>query len=159
MSLAEWELAFRMAGYAAAPCIAAVGAVIAYQQYKVNHRKLKLDQYDRRMKIYAELKTFLSINMRDGRATAQQMLEFRSKVAEADFLFGPEVMKYLDEVYKHGIDLATWSDMYRDYTQTPHPPEYDHNKVVKKKAEEFRWLADQYEPALRLFRPYLDITK
>lgn len=159
MDLAGLEQVFRIASYAAAPCIAAGAAAIAYQQYKVNHRKLKLDQYDRRMKIYSELKTLLSIIVSQGKATTRELVEFRGKVAEADFLFGSEVMAYLDEVYKHAIDLGMWSDMYRDYTQAPNPPGYDHQKVVASKHKEFLWIADQYGPALEKFRPYLDINR
>jgi len=159
MTVADWEQVLRMASYAAAPCIAVVGAVIAYQQYGVNHRKLKLDQYDRRMKIYAELKTLLSIIVRHGRASDKELFEFRAKVAEADFLFRPEVMEYLDEFYKHAIELSMWSDQYRDYTQTSQPPDYDHKKIVDSKHREFRWICDQYGPALEKFRPYLDITR
>ena len=33
-----------------------------------------------------------------GKATDQEVIQFRVSVLEADFLFGPEIMKYLDEV-------------------------------------------------------------
>lgn len=148
----------RIASYAATPFIAGAAAFIAYQQYRVNEVKLKLDQYERRLKIYAELKNLLRIVMRDANVKDSDAITFRNNVAEADFLFGPEISKYLDEVYSHVIDLGTWSSMYRDYTQD-RPADYDHQKVVQGKHVALKWLTKQYEPALEKFKPYLSLTR
>jgi hypothetical protein len=158
MDLSQTEQFFRIASYAATPFIAAAAAFIAYQQYRVNELKLKLDQYDRRLKIYTEVRNLLRIVMRDANVKDFDAVAFRSSVAEADFLFGPEITKYLDEVYSHVVDLGMWSSMYRDSTQEQ-PPDYDHQKVVKSKHEALRWLTSQYEPALAKFKPYLTLMR
>jgi hypothetical protein len=124
----------------------------------VNEFKLKVDQYDRRLKIYTELKNLLRMVMRDGTVKDFDAVAFRNNVAEADFLFGPEITSYLDDVYSHVIDLGMWSSMYRDYTQDK-PPDYDHQKVVASKHAALRWLASQSEPALEKFKPYLLLAR
>jgi endonuclease V-like protein UPF0215 family len=49
------------------PVIAIVATYIAWQQWKTNALKLHLDRYDRRLKIYQEVKKILSIIIRDAK--------------------------------------------------------------------------------------------
>jgi phosphoglycolate phosphatase-like HAD superfamily hydrolase len=146
-----------MASYLATPFIAAAGAAIAWQQYQINRHKLRMDQYERRLKIYEEVKKLLAIVTREGSIEVGPLVQFKGAVAEADFLFPPEVKSYLDELYKHAVDLGMWASQYRDYTQ-PTLEGYDHQKVVANKHAELRWITGQYEPALNLFRKYLTIS-
>jgi len=74
------------------PLIAIITAYIAYQQWKTNQLKLHLDRYDRRLKVYEEVRKILSIIVRDAKANFVDLLEFRRAVSEADFLFGPEFL-------------------------------------------------------------------
>ena len=79
-------------------------------------------------------------------------------MSEADFLFGPEVTAYIDEIYKRGLKLWRWTQEYRDYTQEK-PEGYDHQKVVDEMHKELEWLTEQFEPAKQKFKKYLDISK
>ena len=65
-------------------------------------------------------------------------------------------MKYIDEIYKRGVDLEMWWNEYRDATQE-HPPGYDHNAVVQGKLKELTWLVEQFDVAREKFRKYLHI--
>jgi hypothetical protein len=65
-------------------------------------------------------------------------------------------MKYIEEVYVHGVALWRWKSEYRDYTQQQ-PPSYHHVKVVEEMHKELRWLADQFGPAKEKFSKYLVI--
>jgi hypothetical protein len=107
MSLELAEQLLRMLSYLATPFVAAGAAAIAYQQYKVNHNKLRLDGYERRLRIYQELRKLQRIITSNGTATDRQLVEFRMSVDEADFLFRPEVMAYL-ESFPQGV-VATVS--------------------------------------------------
>ena len=140
------------------PLIAIVTAYIAWQQWKTNQQKLVLDRYDRRLKVYEEVRRILSIITRDAKVSVEELLRFRTSVSEADFLFGPEILEYIDAIYKHGVALSRWTDEYRDYTQAK-PEGYDHQKVVASMHAELEWLTEQFEPAKQLFRKYLDISK
>ena len=96
--------------------------------------------------------------MRDAKVSAEDLLKFRTSVSEADFLFGPEVPEYIDEIYKHGVQLCRWVEEYRDYTQ-PTQEGCDHKKVVDNKYKELEWLSNQFEPAKDKFKKYLDISR
>lgn len=139
------------------PLIAIVATYIAWQQWKTNQRKLVMDRYDRRLRIYEEVRKILSIVMRDAKASTEDLLKFRTSVSEADFLFAPEIIAYIDEIYQHGLKLWRWNQEYRDYTQEK-PVGYDHAKVVDEMHNELTWLTEQFEPARQKFRKYLDIS-
>ncbi|HEV8327196.1 MAG TPA: hypothetical protein VGQ08_06900 [Nitrospiraceae bacterium] len=138
------------------PVIAAIATYIAWQQWRTNQQKLNLDRYDRRLRVYEEVRKILSIITRDAKASTEDLLKFRTSESEADFLFGPEVMEYIDQIYKRGLSLWRWNQEYRDYTQAK-PPGYDHAKVVDEMHKELEWLTTQFEPAKQLFRKYLKV--
>ena len=140
-----------------APVIAIIATYIAWQQWRINQRKLVMDRYDRRLRVYEEVKKILSIAMREADVNAEDLLRFRASVSEADFLFGPEIPSYLDEIYQRGLVLRRRNQEYRDYTQEQ-PEGYDHKKVVEEKYQALKWLADQFEQAKEKFRKYLDIS-
>ena len=140
------------------PLIAIVATYIAWQQWKTNQQKLNLERYDRRLHVYEEVIKILSIILRDVNASMEDLLKFRTSVSEADFLFGPEIPAYIDEIYKRGLNLWRWNQEYRDYTQEK-PDGDDHKKVVDEMHKELTWLVDQFEPAKEKFKKYLDISK
>jgi hypothetical protein len=147
----------KLSGALLTPLIAVVAAYIAWQQWKTNRQKLVMDRYDRRLRIYEEVRKILSIILRDAKASTDDLLKFRTSVSEADFLFGPEIMAYIDEIYKHGLSLWRWNQEYRDYTQEKRGG-YDHAKVVDEMHKELTWLTEQFEPAKEKFKKYLDIS-
>jgi len=137
--------------------IAAIAVYIAYQQWRTNRRKLDLDLYDRRLRIYQATVKYISAVLSNLHPTLEVILKFRRSTAEVDFLFGQDIKKYLDELFEHGLALRKWADQYRDYTQ-PQPPCYDHAKVVEGKHEESLWFAGQHDKALQRFKGYLNLT-
>lgn len=140
------------------PIIAIVATYIAWQQWKTNQQKLILDRYDRRLKVYEEVRKILSIIFRDAKASYEDLLKFRTSVSEADFLFGSYITEYIDEIYKRGVQLQYWSGEYRDYSQEK-PEGYDHKKICDGIHSELTWLTSQFEPAKLKFKKYLDISK
>ena len=139
------------------PLIAIVATYVAWQQWQTNRQKLILDRYDRRLRVYEEVRKILGIILRDAKASYEDLMKFRTAVSEADFLFGPEIPEYIDEIYKRGVKLQYWSGEYRDYAQEK-PEGYDHRKVVDGMHSELTWLTEQFEPAKLKFKKYLDVS-
>jgi hypothetical protein len=139
------------------PLVAIVATYIAWQQWKTNRLKLKLDRYDRRFKVYEEIQKILSIIRRDGKASYDDLLNFRTSVAQADFLFEPEIADLIAEIYRHGVKLMYWTEQYRDYTQD-RPPGYDNQKITDGMKAELNWLDSQFEPVKEKFQRYLRIS-
>jgi hypothetical protein len=140
------------------PVIAIVVAYVAWQQWKLNKRKFEFDQYERRLRVYEEVRSILTLVLRDFKPDFIDLQKFRAATAEADFLFEPEIPAYLDEIVKRGWLLRSAHSDYRDMF-TPAPPEYDHQKVVNEITEQQKWFVEQPEQAKLKFKPYLDVTR
>lgn len=139
------------------PVIAIVATYIAWQQWKTNQNKLKLDRYDRRLQIYKEVVRYVLVGIQNADYDDNELLTFRSKVTEADFLFGKEILQYIDELHQRSVNLSHWNKKYRHSSQTK-PEGYDHDKVVDEGHKELVWISSQLEPARRIFKKYLDIN-
>ena len=137
--------------------VAAIAAWIAWGQWQTNRHKLAFEMYDRRLKVYEEAKAFLGAVGREGTPNLSDLIDFRRKTAEADFLFAADIPKYLDDLFRHGSQLRTWSDQYRDHTQ-PIPANYDHEAVANGMHRELSWLMEQFDPLKEKFQKYLHVV-
>jgi len=106
--------------------------------------------------MYEEVRQILSIILRDAKASYEDLMKFYRAVSEADFLFGPEISAYIEEIYQRGVQLQFWSGEYRDSTQQK-PEGYDHKKICDGMHSERMWLTHQFKPAKEKFRKYLTI--
>jgi hypothetical protein len=140
------------------PVIAGTTTYIAYQQWKTNERRAVLDRYERRLRIYQRVVEMLRLVCANFNPEIHDLLKFAADTAEADFIFGREIPEYLDEVYKHGVNLNTAKFEYRDFTH-PVREGYDHQKVVNAMAEEKKWFLGQFSVAKEKFQRYLDISR
>lgn len=142
------------------PLIAAGVAYIAYQQWQVNVRKLRLDLFDRRWVIYQAVIAFIVAVCRDYKVKATEIGSFRQATITADFLFGPEILAYIDELCDRSIKLAALHEKYRSISDPPPPPEYDHKAIVDAMAEGEHWFMAQIEQRTLnpRFKKYLDLN-
>jgi hypothetical protein len=140
------------------PVIGLTTLYIAWQQWQGNKLKLVLDRYDRRMRVYQNVVSMVSVSTGGSKPEVAALVNFRAATAEADFLFGSEIPKYLDELFNRGMLLRKAHGEYRDITQ-PHKPGYDHEKVVREMDEQQVWFDKQHEVAKQKFKKYLDISR
>jgi hypothetical protein len=140
------------------PVIAGIAVYIAWQQWKVNERKLALDQYERRLRIYERVVTFLRLVLRDFKPEINDLQAFSIDTAESDFLFESEISQYISEIYHGAWRLWSATSEYRDFTQRP-SPDYDHNKVVKEITTQQEWFTKQFGVAKEKFKKYLYISR
>ena len=141
------------------PVIASIAVYIAWQQWKVNERKLEFDQYERRLRVYQDVVAILTYVIRDFKLEIIDLQKFRFTTAEADFLFEPEISAYIDEIFKRGLLLWQANSEYRDLLQPPPPPGYDHQKVVNQMHAQKVWFTEQYEAAKQKFKKYLYVSR
>lgn len=138
------------------PMIGVIAVYIAWQQWKTSHQKLMLDLYDRRLRVYEEVVKVLSIVVRDADITYEKLAVFRAAVAEADFIFGPEIVSFIDEIYSHGCRLHGANEAYSENLKVNRPG-YDHKQTVADKHTELEWLVTQIETVKERFGAYLAI--
>jgi len=142
------------------PLIAIIAIYIAWQQWKINKQKLDLERYERRLHVYKEVIGFLSLMPNSKNVSIYELPKFRAAVAEADFLFGPEIPKYIDEICSHWRELWVFQQEYRDITQEI-PEGYNHQEKVEGIKSHSTWLANQIvsDFAKEKFKKYLYIGK
>jgi uncharacterized protein YktA (UPF0223 family) len=140
------------------PVIALVATYIAWQQWETNKQKLNLDRYERRLKVYQEVKQILWRVLSSRYASASELMAFNTAVSEADFLFDSDISNYVNEIYRRGLNLLSWSDQYKDYSEVI-PEGYDHKKVVTEMHKELEWFAAQHQAAKVLFGRYLKFVR
>src|SRR5690242_8582931 len=88
------------------PLIALIAVYIAYQQYKVNQRKLNLDLYEKRFRIYKVLKELLGRMMTQGKIEMKDLADIDYDIKDSIFLFEDDISKYIEEVKKKSIRLT-----------------------------------------------------
>lgn len=142
-----------------APTTAGIVTYIAYQQHKVNKQKLGFELYDRRLRVYEQVKDFIWIVLHKADVTDEQLSVFRNNTIEADFLFGKdgkEITDYINELFKRGIYLRHFNKQFRrEYDEKP--PDYDHTEVCDNTHKEIMWFTAQLDPAKEKFAKYLRI--
>jgi hypothetical protein len=141
------------------PLIAIIATYIAWQQWKGNQLKLKMDRYDRRLRVYQEVVKMLKECANGELREFRVIIDFGASTAEADFLFGPEIREYLDEISSRAAKLRSANVQYRDHTQ-PVPAGYDHEKIVNEMSVQTNWFVEQLVGfiAKDKFGQYLNIS-
>ena len=135
------------------PAIAVVTLFIAWQQWKTNKRKIELDRYERRLHIYQEIQRFISRIPNSRNVSIDELSNFRAAVSEADFIFGPEIPKYINEICLHWRELWRFNQEYRDNTQET-PEGYNHQTISEGIKNHSIWLIKQLDISKEKFKKY-----
>src|SRR6266581_2715810 len=109
----SWQTVVSVFSALLTPVIAIIATYIAWQQWKGNELKLRLERYEKRLRIYQEVIKMLSLIMRDADAKLEDLMTFRANTAEADFLFGPEIPEYIVEIFSRGLKLRRANIRYQ----------------------------------------------
>lgn len=127
------------------------GAVlyVTWQQGRTNDLRLKLELYDRRIQVYEAVKSFLSI-FPIQEIKQEHIKDLYINGSQADFLFGAEIGKYINELYKRGLHLIILNK--RVETQTASENDY------KKIEDELNWFSKQFDAARDKFQKYLNLS-
>lgn len=145
----------------AAQWVSAVGQIIigcgvvliAWRQHKTARDKLRFEQYERRLAVWIALKELFNEILAEGNVKLESIFSFRRKTHEASFLFGTEILKYLDTVSKKAV--AFRSNHIRLETKSP-PDGKTYRDLCNIDSDFLKWFIDQNDSAAhRLFVKYL----
>ena len=137
--------------------IAVVAVWIAKQQWKTNAGRVKLDLFDRRFRVFGQVREILSVVLRDGDVNLDNLQRFRSETVEAEFLFGSEIAAYISEIYKHGLSLWSGNEQLRGAREGASG--IDPQEEAEKIQVEVKWLTNQLATFTHRFKRYLDFSK
>ena len=80
------------------PAVAIVGSVIALGQLALARRRMQLDVYDRRYKIFESARRLIAEIVREGRAENEWIFAYHRDSGDAIFLFKSDVANYVTEL-------------------------------------------------------------
>jgi hypothetical protein len=133
------------------PTVAVFGLWIGYRQWRTAQNKLKLDLFERRLAIYDGVRSFISSVMTTGKTTQSYEMEFLAAIRGAKWLFGPEVVEYIDTTLWHkACDLWCLQEELQDM-----PSGQERTDKIHKQAEIKKWLTAQLKVIDEKFSPYL----
>lgn len=131
--------------------------VIARQQKTINEQKLVFDKYDRRIKVYEEVIHFIRTTRRTGKVTDDLLLQYENTMSQSHFLFEPDIIKYIEEVYDHSRQLEYWENLYETTSTGRDAEGHSHADVCSNTAIERKWFIAQLEIAKQKFMSCLYI--
>ena len=135
------------------PTIAIVAAYIAWQQWRTNRNKLKLDLFERRYAYYEAASELIRRILTSGKATDQVTSEFIHKIRGAQFIVGEAVATYFyKQLYSNALDLNTLDDELQGLDVGP-----ERSAIVGKRSDIKKWFSDQPEVLDDLFKPLLNL--
>jgi hypothetical protein len=148
----DWNAVAEFSKSMLTPTIGAVTVYIAWQQWKTNQQKLDFDRYDRRLKIYDELLNFIAVAL-DSKVTSKNLTDFHKTISDANFIFGDDIIEYLNEVYGHCSKLFVMQEQYKSETQ-PNTSELANDMYI-----ESSWLASQQDKTKETFKNAFNVHK
>ena len=149
------KIAALIAQYLSALGTIAIGAVVAYiawRQYRTSHDRFRLDLFEKRYDVYRALMKFLRGLAPDTSKTGEQIMAFRADTNDARFLFGPEVVDFLSEIYSKSWQYRRTIHRLSDRNPTDHEK---YKQWANDEAELLRWFDDQMKRVNEVFAPYL----
>jgi hypothetical protein len=153
MTLQDLEPWVKLSAALLTPIIALLAAVIAWQQWRTNRNKLKLDLFERRYAYYDAAKAIIGKVVGSGKATHEDTYQFLVKIKGARFIAGDKVANYLEETFYRKITLLSALDSELD-------GEADQEKRrenVRRQREIKDWVQAQYDELDKLFKPLLQL--
>ena len=88
------------------PVIAIATTCIAYQQYRIRRDEKSLAMYDRRLSLFKAAISIVDRIRAGDTLVTDDAFSWASSVAEAEFLFGPEVQAVLDPLFEAVYEYA-----------------------------------------------------
>ncbi len=132
------------------PTVAILGVYIAVQQYRLANEKHRIEIYDRRMKIYVTVIELIRNAKRSLTIDEDTYYKFEEGIAEAEFLFGKEVVALLEDMSDVGFDilLARTDEGFQETPTKLNEANLRHADLID--------IFLKFEPRVRdIFAPYL----
>ena len=78
------------------------------EQRRIAGDKLRLDLFDRRYEVFEATRKFLKASIQDYSHIDQHLRVFKDETSHAEFLFGSDVLNYLEKVARAKDDDPIW---------------------------------------------------
>jgi hypothetical protein len=133
------------------PFVAVVGAIIAFGQLWLARRKMQLDLYDRRYRIFESARRLIVEIMREGRAKLDWIYTYHRGTGDAVFLLDSSAVSYISELEKRAFRLRRLGVIIAN---DRHP---EREAAIDEEAALLGWFSQQYDVLIEKFKPSLQL--
>lgn len=148
------DIAVKLTPAFVALVVGLVASLISFLQYKISRDKLRLDLFAKRLEAYEKLQEFFTSVMRHGTVKDEALPVLAEARYKSRFLFGPEIEKSFDGLWKKAIDTRTLNTRIHAPGSLPVGPERDaacerEGVLVKELMGEMTSCSERYARYLR----------
>ena len=138
----------------ATPAIAAIVALITWQNWGTNRGVLREKLFERRFEIFLETQNFLSMLTGKDDQLDIEIWRFSDTCQRSRFLFGHKIFEYLDNIRRTAFDTQFQQSVMKN------PDQYDDSQdQIRKYCENKKWYFKQLTVIFDEFSPYLSFEK
>lgn len=123
------------------------------QQLDEMRRQRQLGLYRPRIMVLRGVRRALGYAARDGRVPGETLSELLRATSEKEFLLGPDLCDYLDDLYRRCVRAFTLHMQLEDL-----PVGDERTRIVHEAFEILAWVLDQPGVLREKFKPYLQIA-
>ena len=137
------------------PVVASLGLSIAYQQYRLHKQKIRSEAYERRAGVF-RIVILTMQRVATGMPKDDDVLfrDYFSGTAEAPFLFGEDVLDYLEDMKKRLIDAADITHQHNDGALRDNP---ERDRILARRRDHLAWFRSQLLDGHKVFSRYLKL--
>lgn len=136
--------------------VAAVGALIAHNQWKTARTKLQLDLYDKRRPVLLAVRELRrALTQGKGENVDKAVSDFVEQTSEATFLFDDHIVRFLEEFRTRAY---SYQDAKEDLMDAPADGE-ERKRLQKELRQTRQWLRLQYTVVEQTFLPYMRLEQ
>jgi hypothetical protein len=136
------------------PLIAISMGIIAYRQWRDSRYKIKIDLFDKRMKIYEIVKDQLLVVNRDNEPKINHNLMY-SAISQSKFLFNDKVHNSINEIYSKILETTNISKQLKDLQDS----QDRRNLLIDRNTELLKWLIERHNSFDDIFTEFMRLNK
>ncbi|MEX1107435.1 MAG: hypothetical protein WEC00_00860 [Dongiaceae bacterium] len=147
-SLVDWLAALLT------PVIGVIAIYVAWQQWKLNKRRLKLDLFDKRCEVYKAVKELHSNIIVHGYASEEIIGKFQLTTIDCVFLLDQRLDVSMQSLTKKALELLSMEEESKALL-----PGEERQQQIQVKHKRRREIMNSLDNAKKLFLPFLQIDK
>jgi hypothetical protein len=133
--------------------VGSFGTYIAFNQYRMNRDKLRLDLFEKRLEAYEKLQEYFNCLLRDGRVDDKMISILAEARYKSLFLFGNEITEHINEVWDKAIKMRYLNLKLHGSGGLPIGEE--RNKVCDEESSILQWNIEQQNDSPKRYARYL----
>ena len=91
--------------------------------------------------------------LREATLTDAELFEFYAGTSDTEFLFGSDVVAYLERIRKRALDMRLYQELFE-----PMPVGDERSRHVQANHDELLWLTNQTKDITNVFLPYIGFS-